>query len=42
MRSALVPARAAASEPDWRRFLEELRRELWSGELPAPQPEVKP
>jgi hypothetical protein len=39
MRSALVPGRAAASDPDWRRFLEELRRELWSGETLRPQPE---
>jgi hypothetical protein len=35
MRSALVPGRAIASEQDWRRFLEELQRELWSGESPA-------
>jgi hypothetical protein len=42
MRSAVVPARASASDPDWRRFLEELQRELWSGETPAPKREERP
>jgi hypothetical protein len=30
MRSALVPKRAAASDPEWQRFLEDLQRELWA------------
>jgi hypothetical protein len=43
MRSALVPGeRAAASEQDWRRFLEELQRELWSGDRSAPKSEDRP
>lgn len=38
MRSALVPGRAVASDPDWRRLLEDLQRELWA-ERPEPQPQ---
>jgi hypothetical protein len=29
MRSALVPSRDVAADPYWRRFLEDLQRELW-------------
>jgi hypothetical protein len=30
MRSALMPRRPAANDPEWQRFLEELQRELWA------------
>jgi hypothetical protein len=35
MRSALAPTRTAGADPDWQRFLDNLKRDLWGDEAPA-------
>jgi hypothetical protein len=38
MQAALMPSRVTAPDPEWRQFLDNLRRELWGEVQPAPKP----